>query len=126
MDVDSPGRPSTPSTSSATGARKRSGEQNDADSEDTLIRSSASESSSYDSDFVPVTRRKAKGRLFMASSSRRLLPKYDVGVLVLRGITGPADAWPGLPTKNPAAEPLHRPPKLLRNGTVAIVMIRKS
>ncbi|KAH6934986.1 hypothetical protein HPB50_002669 [Hyalomma asiaticum] len=38
-----------------TGARKRSGEPNDADSEDTIIYSSASEESSYDSDFVPVT-----------------------------------------------------------------------
>ncbi|KAH6928684.1 hypothetical protein HPB50_018443 [Hyalomma asiaticum] len=60
MDVDSPGPPPTPPTSSAPGARKRSGEPNDADSEDTIIYSSASEESSYDSDFVPVARRKAK------------------------------------------------------------------
>ncbi|KAH6919967.1 hypothetical protein HPB50_029045 [Hyalomma asiaticum] len=73
MDVDSPGPPPTPSTSSAPGARKRSGEPNDADSEDTIIYSSASEESSYDSDFVPVTRRKAKRRLLMASSSSKTL-----------------------------------------------------
>ncbi|KAH6944870.1 hypothetical protein HPB50_005895 [Hyalomma asiaticum] len=69
MDVDSPGPPPTPSTSSATGARKRSGQPSDADSEDTIIYGSASEESSYDSDFVPVTRRKAKRRLLVASSS---------------------------------------------------------
>ncbi|KAH6934959.1 hypothetical protein HPB50_002492 [Hyalomma asiaticum] len=73
MDVDSPGPPPAPSTSTATGARKRSGEPNDAGSEDMIIYSSASEESSYDSDFVPVTRRKAKRRLLMASSSSKTL-----------------------------------------------------
>ncbi|KAH6927996.1 hypothetical protein HPB50_010352 [Hyalomma asiaticum] len=85
MDVDSPGPPPTPSTSSATGARKRSGQPSDADSEDTIIYDSASEESSYDSDFVPVTRRKAKRRLLVASSSSKKLEPPLIGVLRAEG-----------------------------------------
>lgn len=67
MDVDSPGLPPQPSTSSAATTRKRTGHPSDADSEDTLIYSTASDESSDEGDFVPVTRRQRKRRLVMPS-----------------------------------------------------------
>ena len=70
MDVESPGPPPVPSTSSVAAPRKRSGHPSDADSEDTLIYSTASDESSDESDFVPVTRRKAKRRLLTTSPSK--------------------------------------------------------
>ncbi|XP_037514780.1 uncharacterized protein LOC119391178 [Rhipicephalus sanguineus] len=69
MDVDTPGLSPRPSTSTAAAPRKRTGHPSDADSEDTLIYSTASDESSDEVDFVPVTRRKAKRRLLMASPS---------------------------------------------------------
>ncbi|XP_037509097.2 integral membrane protein GPR155-like [Rhipicephalus sanguineus] len=54
MDVESPGPPPLPSTSSVAAPRKRSGHPSDADSEDTLIYSTASDESSDESDFVPT------------------------------------------------------------------------
>ncbi|KAH8022350.1 hypothetical protein HPB51_023421 [Rhipicephalus microplus] len=85
MDVDSPGLPPQPSTSSAATTRKRTGHPSDSDSENTLIYSTASDESSNKCDFVPVTRRQRKRRLVMPSptTSKNVTPTREYTIYTI-------------------------------------------